>query len=156
MRKIGFVLAFFSTIFLACTSSPVEADGGLKVVSGSSFGFCLGYCMQEMRLTDASQNIEMEFFNVRDAKSKSYTDQLNKDDWEEILAEVDLDTFFKLNSVYGCPDCADGGAEYIEISSGVKNHRVTFEYGHEVEGIEKLITLLREQRLAFAEKHLPQ
>ena len=51
-----------------------------------------------------------------------------------------------LDDRIGCPDCADGGAEWIEIDSmdGVK--RVTFENGQTVNGIEPLVEKLRQLR----------
>lgn len=62
--------------------------------------------------------------------------------------------FLKLQDVYGCPDCADGGAEWLEVqfSDGrVKN--VKFDYGSSVEGFEEIISSLRAHRLALIEKY---
>jgi hypothetical protein len=46
----------------------------------------------------------------------------------------------------GCPDCADGGAEWIQVDWIDESKRVTFENGRMVEGIEKLIEKLRQMR----------
>jgi hypothetical protein len=59
---------------------------------------------------------------------------------------LNINDFFDLPTTIGCPDCADGGAEWIEIElvDGGK-HKVTFEYRHEPEKVKDYIIKLREQ-----------
>ena len=76
-------------------------------------------------------------------------------DWQEIInAASNFDAFKNLNEVYGCPDCADGGAEFIEIIKNEEVHRVTFEYNKSVQRFEKLIELMRNHRAMFSEKYV--
>ena len=49
-------------------------------------------------------------------------------EWNSINNNIDLDAFYNLEEVIGCPDCADGGAAWIEIQTLTKTHKVTFDY----------------------------
>ena len=42
----------------------------------------------------------------------------------------------------------------FSVKEGSTEHKVTFDYGSEVKGIEKLILLLRNQRIALSKKYL--
>ncbi len=66
--------------------------------------------------------------------------------WDSFKKTVDLNDFFSLPEIIGCPDCADGGAEWLEIEdfSG-KKYKVTFEHGNTPLEIKNAIAALREQ-----------
>jgi hypothetical protein len=51
--------------------------------------------------------------------------------------------FLNCLNVIGCPDCADGGGEWIEVSVAGESHRVTFDNGANIEAIQPLIELMR-------------
>jgi hypothetical protein len=61
---------------------------------------------------------------------------------------VDTAAFRELEGVHGCPDCADGGAEWIQVETA-DPMRVTFEYGVDLDGIEDLQAEIRELRGRF-------
>ena len=56
--------------------------------------------------------------------------EVNEKAWDSLTAAVDKRSFEKLDSIIGCPDCADGGAEWIQIEYGGKKKKVTFDYGN--------------------------
>nr|WP_068890425.1 hypothetical protein [Pedobacter panaciterrae] len=64
-------------------------------------------------------------------------------DFDKISSQIDEESFKNLKSTYGCPDCADGGAEWIEIKIGSNTKRVTFEYGNPPEELKPLNDHLR-------------
>ena len=63
--------------------------------------------------------------------------------WKQLTASVAVDSVFALPERIGCPDCADQGAEWIEIFTEGKSHRVTFEYQQNPPGLEALLRQLR-------------
>ncbi len=70
---------------------------------------------------------------------------LNEDDWIFIQQRLDIPVFYKLEGILGCPDCADGGAEWIEVELRNGNtHKVTFEYENEPPEMKGYIGKLRE------------
>ncbi|MBP7884673.1 hypothetical protein KAZ93_00525 [Patescibacteria group bacterium] len=69
--------------------------------------------------------------------------------WKTLLDSLDYKKFNALNEVIGCPDCLDGGAEWIEIG----DKKVTFEYGSSIPEISNLIYTLREIRTYISSQH---
>ncbi len=162
MNKVIGLFVLFSTIVTTSCEETVSAPAGnVTIISGQSFGFCVGPCYQTMTLNNANQKVNFYVKstdskgNQGNAMEKNYSDSLAVKEWEEVWKAVgNIDDFFSLKETYGCPDCADGGAEFIEIIRGDFSHKVTFEYGSEVKEIEDLVKLLRAQRTAFSEKYV--
>jgi len=63
-----------------------------------------------------------------------------------LISLVDSKGFRALDDSIGCQDCADGGAEWIQINWPDINKRVTFENGQLIKGFEGLINELRKLR----------
>jgi hypothetical protein len=115
---------------------------------------CIGYCLFDYEFngtlvtltqTEASRNPR------NPAKTCQFT--ISDDVWNALkTAAANVDAFTKQPDRIGCPDCADGGAEYIELQTGDQKHRVTFEYGSgTIPGFEPLVEALRAQRKALNE-----
>lgn len=111
---------------------------------GESFGMCSGYCYSEKRYSKSEiieyrkswNNIDPAIFDTISYSKKS---------WNMIIRLIDLEKFKKLPKRIGCPDCTDGGAEWIEIiMSDSSNYIVEFEYHAEIEGIMDLLKYLRQ------------
>jgi len=68
------------------------------------------------------------------------------EEFQELLAAVDMQALQALPNVLGCPDCADGGAEWIEVETGNTLKRVEFEYGVAIPSIQPLLDLVRARR----------
>ncbi|CAF3689426.1 unnamed protein product [Rotaria sordida] len=49
--------------------------------------------------------------------------------WEQFVSLLDLETFTALADRIGCPGCADGGIEWIQVDWADATKRVTFESG---------------------------
>src|SRR6185295_14271553 len=72
---------------------------------------------------------------------------LSQSDWADLSAAYDPITFNSLDSVIGCPDCADGGAEWVTVETEGKDRKVLFEYGKGLQGLEGF--LFRLHRLNY-------
>ena len=124
----------------------------LVVRSGTSFGMCDGYCATELSVT-----AETVTFTRTSRDPQRYPEQTLRrptrlQEWEALQRHAGSDAFFRLDSVYGCPDCADGGAEWIELERDGRRKRVSFEYGAAVERIEGLQAEMRALRTGFAQQ----
>lgn len=122
----------------------------IRIDSGTSFGECIGYCIFQLVI----ENGEGHFVVYNWWDDLSFPDLvldivLTDTEWNNILSFINFDYFQTLDDVYGCPDCNDGGAEWIEISIDDEIKKVTFEAYTEVNGIENLILLLRELRADY-------
>jgi hypothetical protein len=159
MNKLWVFLILFSTS--SCEEISITKDAELTITGGQSFGFCIGPCFQT--LTVNGYNREVKFYvryteskgNQNILKEETYTETLKEKDWEDIMnAASNIEGFSALDEVYGCPDCADGGAEFIEIIKNDKVRRVTFEFGKSVKGFEKLVELMHNQRAFYTTKYV--
>lgn len=156
-------LLILSTLFLInCEKESKMPDNELTINNyvvnyGTSFGMCVGSCKKEINLINGEAIFTVFITEGRGAAGgipKIYKESLVKLDGDRIFQSIDYEVFKKLNATIGCPDCADGGAEWVEIIKGDSKHKITFEFGKSPKEIEKLVTILREKRVYFEEKYL--
>jgi hypothetical protein len=148
LRKLFLAAALLLLPACVSPSGTASADGVL-LRSGTSFGMCMGYCSTELQVT-ADELVFVE--RSRDpGQSPERTRRLplSTAEWQEIASLVDPTRIARLPDVLGCPDCADGGAEYIQIEHSGVTHRVTFEYGDSIASIQPLLDKTRELRARF-------
>ena len=151
------LLTFLITLILGrCTESNVltnaDTTDALTIRTGTSFGMCVGYCQNDYVFTGTSATLTQNGTRTQ-AQSPTRTCQtiISPAEWETLKSLTNIDTFSSKAETLGCPDCADGGAEYIELQAGDRKHRVTFEYNKTILGFEPLVDALRKRREAFKE-----
>jgi hypothetical protein len=123
----------------------------IQINSGTSYGECWGYCVFELELDNSNAlftssswgNWYDEFLDLL------LEDNLSQEEWQQLVDRIDFEYFQSLDDVYGCPDCADGGAEFIEIIYEGVTKQVTFEAYTEIDGIQELTILLRDLRAEY-------
>lgn len=94
----------------------------------------------------------MSFVSFRDKEQypdKTCSSQTDSDEWQALAQSLNREAFYQLPDTMGCPDCADGGAEWIEIEEDDKKYRVTFEYGADIPQIAPLLAKVREIREGY-------
>jgi hypothetical protein len=136
---------FLSLILLSIISCKNSSHQPLiqQISFGSSFGECTGYCKNEMALDSGKITIKRSGWN--NTVKPIFCEVLqDKNVLNNLSKKIDAVSFFNMQEVWGCPDCADGGAEWIEITlrSG-KKHKVTFEYLKEPVALKSIAADLR-------------
>lgn len=138
--------------------TSVEPFNGniIRVKSGQSFGMCMGKCYNELIVENNSVVLKQIERKERGGETETieHRDDSRLNQIKNDLNSFPKEKFLTLQEVYGCPDCADGGAEWLEVefSNGTVK-KVGFEYGASVEGFEKIISSLRTHRLSLMEKY---
>jgi hypothetical protein len=122
----------------------------LELTTGTSFGMCAGYCRTELRV----DSLTLTLVEVAQARGEPLPDRtrtlpLSLAEWRRVRSLVDAAALARLEGVHGCPDCADGGAEWIQIGTASGPLRVTFEHGATLAGIGPLQAELRALRERF-------
>jgi hypothetical protein len=152
-----------SVIISGCTSESDNTPNidNLRIKAGQNFGFCIGNCFQEIEITGKTVSLKVINRNTRGSenqdKTSTFTEELSNSEITNLSKLINTEYFNTLEEVYGCPDCADGGSEWIEILSYSENpKKITFEYGKEVKGLENLINLLRDKREPLAKKYIKE
>ncbi len=129
-------------------SGPDEEDAP-ALFSGTSFGECLGYCVTELSVTGRTARLVYSGW-TRAVPDVRHERALSAAERGQLDRALDLQALRRAASQYGCPDCADGGAEWVgaELAEGGQK-RVTFEYGTEVVGLDAYIEAMRDLRAGF-------
>ena len=143
-------------VFVRCMSNltPQTPSGTvtdkLTIRTGTSFNMCAGYCKNDYIFNGTSVTLAQgSVLPQAQVTPRSCQATISQAQWNEIKTLANLNTFSKIANVLGCPDCTDGGAEYIEIQMDAQKYRVTFPYGKTIPGFETLVDNLRIQRNTF-------
>lgn len=136
------------SILISCASSKeTNSKTILKIQYGNSYGNCIGYCWNQYTLDGKTIN-ENRKATGRGDRSKypeiNESKDLKNSDWENVVKTVNQQKLMELAETIGCPDCADGGAEWIsvEFSDGTSK-KVTIEAGSKHEDLIELIRLIK-------------
>ena len=155
LSRITFLMLFVSAMFTGCeedrTNDNINPDNALAgtgfdyIRYGTSFNMCLGYCISQVEITESGVIFVAKGWNFSDTiPDISGSQDISSGEWNTLNSKIDIDSFNALPEFIGCPDCADGGAEWIEISKEGSTHKVTFEYGTPPTEVASYINLLRD------------
>ena len=144
MKRIPLVLIFTGSLF---------GQDIIQIKTGTIFGFCFGYCLSELNIIDTNADYYLNSWIENDSvyHPVEISDVIDSSIWENLNSFFDFELFMNLDSVIGCPDCDDGGAEWFEIATSDTIKRVTIEYGDSLDGFNNFIDLLRSVRYSFQE-----
>lgn len=144
LSKYSFIIIFINVLtFESCKEKDSCVLSNFTTISyGTSFGECVGYCTKTISISDATINFQKTAHN-----DKSTYPDFDCDDsfpgFETLKLEINIADFCTMEPVIGCPDCADGGTEWVEISNSTHALRVTFEYNNAPEEFSNFIENLR-------------
>ena len=144
-----FAAAVTAAIGTACSSTSASDEISL-IRSTTSFGFCLGYCRTTLEVTADGIVFIEEGTRQGELPPVRRTAPISESEWRELAEAADQeDAFESLPETIGCPDCADGGAESVEVIGADWSDEVTFEFGATVAEIQPLVAQLRALRAQF-------
>ncbi len=134
MPPMRLLLAALFLLLAGCQVFPLpdadEASSDVLVIGyGASFGFCVGYCHTEYRLTATSITRVRTGRPAATHPTQTTVWPMDPAAWPRLRAHAERFLRQRPEAVYGCPDCADGGAEWIEVEGPRGPYRTTFEYG---------------------------
>lgn len=154
MKNIKILLLTSLSIILfsnfQCEELEKEESGKVEYLSyGTSFGECLGYCVREIIVSGGITFTKSGWEQDGELPDSSCNIVFIMDPLPGYLDDIDLDAFRAMDDTIGCPDCADGGAEWLEIGFEGEAKRVTFEYMNEPSELKDIIPSLREAMEGF-------
>lgn len=139
MNKI-FLLSLL-VLLMSCEETELLTE--IQTIKyGTSFGMCAGYCLTDLSVS-TSEAVVVAYGWNNSVTPKQQAIPFSQLQLENILLKIDPQVFESLDPVIGCPDCADGGAEWIELTLNGRTKRVTFEYGATIAGIDGTVADLR-------------
>lgn len=98
---------------------------------GSSHGMCIGYCTQEYELKADGLTARRKGGGRGDPSTHPADQEqfvaLDKATIDAAIAQLDAAAFHAAPDVIGCPDCADGGRCWVEVTRDGKPRTITFD-----------------------------
>lgn len=154
MRSLLLLCSLF--LLSACAGAEVTTgsfgDEPFVVRTGTSFGMCLGYCSRTLEIAETEMVFRESSREPDRYPARTRSGTITRQEWDTIAALAGSREFAALQESYGCPDCADGGAEFIEVERDGRVQRVVFEYGDTLPGVAALQARLRALRGRFEER----
>lgn len=114
-------------------SIGVEPGAGALVGAGWSFGMCGGYCKADLVLAGHSVQVTGGGWTSNEPLFVNRA-VLTEEGFRRIADGVASLEGAELDGVYGCPDCADGGAAYVLLDRAgvVSRHDMEFSRPPEI------------------------
>lgn len=138
----GKVNKFSAGLCLVISLAASSCKTPVLLSHGTSFGHCAGYCHQQITLSEKEVTYAQRK-NGAQPDIRKCVQPLSSGTRSQLMALFNEKAFNQLDSVIGCPDCADGGAEWVEVKKGNHTKRVTFEYRHAPEQLSGLVAEMK-------------
>ena len=154
-RQITILIIISLGLFNNCEKllSPYGFD--TVISSGTFFGECGGYCKNEIEIRKNKVTFTASGWDSLSYPNKTIHGKISKTQFNTLVNLIDSKKIISLDNVIGCPDCVDGGGEWIEIDNIFIHKKITFEYGDTIESIQDLIDKIREIRNRFNKQMFP-
>lgn len=149
MRYILFAVALSTVIFGCKTSLNGHTDTQqtvTRIVHGTSFGNCRGYCKREETYSGSQVVFTTFSRDTANYPRMEKNENLPEGEMERLAAAINWEKWNAMDTIIGCPDCTDAGAEYLVITTNKGTKKVLFDAHSNPEGLETLLAILRGKR----------
>lgn len=142
LKRFQLFLIILLVAFTASCSNESLYRKVAQVNYGTDFSMCAGYCNRDVSIDSVYTSYSCGGLTK---KPTLYKVQTTKSAWDSVKVLLNNKAFFELPATIGCPDCADGGAEWVEVKllNGT-THKVVFEYYNEPQQLKGSIAKLRQ------------
>ncbi|NII85626.1 MULTISPECIES: hypothetical protein [unclassified Pedobacter] len=137
--QVILTLALITPIF-SCKKGNIKNLNSIGY--GSSFGMCVGYCSNNLLISDLKLTFSKSK-NGQTSDTKTCSKTISEADVNAIKNDLNMEKIAALPETIGCPDCADGGAEWIAINADGKQYKITYEYGKAPKELEAAVARLK-------------
>lgn len=130
LKRMKKVLVFATLVLVAAACSP-RLNTAADVASATytvSYGMCQGYCTTAITAQPESVLVERTARDGQAQPPQRDVQPITEAQWKELVALLDVPAFNKLDSVTGCPGCADGGIATLTLrGKGASLKTIRFE-----------------------------
>ncbi|MBT3500878.1 MAG: hypothetical protein HOB40_07735 [Candidatus Marinimicrobia bacterium] len=132
----------------SCQKNEIE-ENDILIKYRVTFGFCGGYCTSYIEIENRNIIYTRSSRDSIEYPKIQLNNKMSIKEWNSLLVSINMDSILSLPNIIGCPDCADGGAEWIEIITADTLKSVIFEYWDTIDPINNTIEILREMDREF-------
>jgi len=146
MKFISAALILLSLSFSSCRKGNFKNVNSISY--GTSFGMCAGYCVQNLLISD----LKLTFSKSKNGQipdTRTCTKSISQEEVDAIKDLLNANKVSALPEVIGCPDCADGGAEWVSVKANGKQYKIVFEYGKAPKELDAAVAKLRLLKESF-------
>lgn len=117
------------------------------VKNGYHFGTCAGYCDVEL-IVEGRKVILKKSSQPPDSRYPpvEITRYLTSSEYNILRNLLEASEFDSAQDKYGCPDCYDQGAEWLEVTTPHLERRIEMDYNATPVPVESLLNFLRRLR----------
>ncbi len=144
-------LLLFSRCHTLGLKSPKNNIETIKY--GTSFGHCVGINCNKTFTVSKNEIAFTKKGNGDSTDSLVRRAAIETEQWDNLINAINDTEISNLPERIGCPDCADGGSEWLEINEKGKISRITFEYGKTPEELKQVIRILKRFTETFKEEN---
>ncbi|HPG38384.1 MAG TPA: hypothetical protein PLP19_02320 [bacterium] len=160
MNKFQIYLLCVIFVIICCCERHKQVSESLNsgdavIGYGTSFGECSGYCIKELKLDQLVITFRASSWLPADYPDKILQDVIERNEYEQLQSLVNFNKIAAFDDVIGCPDCADGGAEWLEVITDDRYKKITFENGDSLATIQPLINKLRQMYTDYNRSMFP-
>ena len=150
MKKILVGIVSLAAIITACSAEyeNISAEPGFVLAGGYSFGECIKVCKVAVEIKGSNISYT-SYSNGGNSTTKQCSGNVPANILTNATQTFDFEAFKALPSIIGCPDCTDGGAEWVEVKKGKQSHKVTFEYNKPPKELVELSKMFHTQFTVF-------
>ena len=107
-------------------TEPPGGDGPVLVAYGTSFGMCFGFCTRTVAFEGPTASLTATTNEGEERRALGTLTDEGVAALADVLEGLDPNA---LQPVYGCPDCADGGAARVVLTDGGGPLESTYDFG---------------------------
>lgn len=142
--RLAVLLVVAGTLVACGVTSPSDIGDVGAIRATTSFGMCNGYCLTELEITPQGVVLVENGWGSEAPRQRSA--RLSSPEWAALVRVVDRQRLEAMPAVVGCPDCADGGAESLEVVGADWRKRVAFDFNAEMPELQPLLDQVRALR----------
>jgi hypothetical protein len=133
----------------ACSPTEPGANRAFDVLYGTSFNMCVGYCTTILTVRGTTAQLTETSHGDSRFPRRVRALELTDTEAKRIRTLANADDVKRVEGVHGCPDCADGGAEWIAVRAGRTTIEARYDFRRTLDPIAELQTELRALRQRF-------
>ena len=147
MKSIRILISLIFCLICGCSSATGVTSEDTRImnaIDNGESGYHSGIELREDIIRYRFRNFNAEDFET--------TVEMNRNQWQTIIRQIDLDELKKLSRELSCDVCpVDGSSEILAVVTANDSVTVVLDADEDVADIEALLTDLREIRAALEE-----
>jgi hypothetical protein len=148
-KRSSYGAAWLLVTLLACSPTEPGASRSFDVLHGTSFNMCVGYCTTVLTIRGTTAHLTESSRGDNNYPQRMRSVELTESEAQRLRTLANREDLTRVEGVHGCPDCADGGVEWIAIRAGRGTIEARYDFRRTLEPIAELQAELRAIRLRF-------